>query len=302
MKPAKSKTEVAPWNQSRKAIFGGAAMKQADYSRHTRQRGFTLIELLVVIAIIAILAAMLLPALSKTKLKATGAACVSNQKQIILAFMMYSGDNNEVILTGTDLQGGGWYVPADLSGINPRFGSPIEQAEKLVKEAISKSPLFAYAKNAAVFHCPGDMRYKFLQLGSGWAYESYSKTDGMSGRPWNGQPTPYTKLTGVNAPTQSSVFVEEADPRGYQNGTWVLQRTGWVDAFAIFHGATSTISFADGHVEAHKWIDGATIKAATDSSRGISSFFWAGGGEGSGNPDFYWMWDKYRFDGWTQLR
>ncbi len=267
--------------------------------RHRRElRAFTLIELLVVIAIIAILAAMLLPALSKAKLKATMAADVSNQKQIVTAFIMYAGDYSENLMPS--LNGGGWYDPPDLSGISTRGGSVIEQAEKLVKAAIAKSPLFPYAKNAAVFHCPGDMRYKNLQLGSGWAYESYSKTDGMNGSGWTG--TPFKKITSINAPTLSAVFIEEADPRGYQAGTWVMDRSGWVDPFAIFHGAVSTLSFADGHAEAHKWVDAKTIKAARDSSNGKSSFFWPGGGEGSKNPDFYWMWDKYRFQGWTPLR
>ena len=259
------------------------------------QEGFTLIELLVVIAIIAILAAMLLPALSKAKLKATMAVCASNQKQIVLAFIMYAGDNGEKLLPSPS--GGGWYDPADLGAVLP---NQTDVAEKLTIAQIQKSLIFAYAKNAGVFHCPGDMRYKNLKVGSGWAYESYSKTDGMNGSGWTG--TPFTKLTSLNAPVLSAVFIEEADPRGFQNGTWVMDRTGWVDPFAVFHGSVSTISFADSHVESHKWLDAKTIQAARDSSNGIGSFFWPGGGEGTRNPDFYWMWDKYRFQGWTQLR
>jgi type II secretory pathway pseudopilin PulG len=252
--------------------------------------------LLVVIAIIAILAALLLPALTRAKLKATQAACASNQRQIVTAWIMYAADNGESLLPSSG--GAGWYDNAEISGIPPNRQ---ELAERLVVAQIQKSLLFTYARNAAVFHCPGDLRYKRLPVGSGWAYESYSKTDGMNGGSWGGQ-TSYTKLTSLSAPTYSAVFVEEADPRNYNNGTWVLERGGWVDPFAVFHGIVSTISFADGHAESHKWLDAKTIKAATDSSNGIYSFYWTGGGETARNPDFIWMWDKYRFQGWTPLR
>ena len=263
-------------------------------AKPTRARaGFTLIELLVVIAIIALLAAMLLPALSKAKLKATLAVCASNQKQIVLAWIMYAGDNQEKMMPSA--YAGGWYDPADLSGIAPTRS---DLAEARVVAQIQKSLLFSYARNAGVFHCPGDLRYKRLKVNSGWAFDSYSKTDGLNGGAWAGQ-VPYTRMAAVTAPSLTAAFVEEADPRGYNNGTWVMESGGWVDPFAIFHGSVSTISFVDGHAEGHKWLDANTIKAARDSSNGIFSFFWAGGNKS--NPDFAWMWEKYRFQTWRPL-
>jgi prepilin-type N-terminal cleavage/methylation domain-containing protein/prepilin-type processing-associated H-X9-DG protein len=268
---------------------------------HQPKNAFTLIELLVVIAIIAILAGILLPALAKAKLKGTGAVCLNNEKQIILGFLMYATDNNDVMLANqkpnapVDLPAGGYWLgpqPAVSAGMS------IDDATQRAINGMSNSPLTRYVSAARSHECPGDLRTRYRKPGKGWAFGSYSKTECMNGGSpgmyWPGT-SPYKKITDAQRPSDAIVFVEESDSRGYNLGTWVLNSAnpvGWVDPFAIFHGNWSTFCFVDGHVEGHAWKDPAVIKAATDSAKGIDSFYWPGGN--AKNPDFRWMHGHYQ--------
>ena len=287
-----------------------------------RAKAFTLIELLVVIAIIAILAALLLPVLGRAKMKATQAVCISNQKQLQLAALMYSSQNDDKIVDYgepagiSDMDGYIRITPATATWLQGSMNSDQALAKLTAQvESPGIDPLYKYANNIGVIHCPGDTRYKYKSPGAGWAFDSYSKSQNVAGDPQGSGSGPgYSTITSVVNPVSTFFFREDDDSRGFNLGTWVLnwqlntptpapyahpQSFTWEDPVPMYHGNVSTASFVDGHAEPYTWGDRAII---------TYGLFIAGGGSTVFNPpnppnytvDYEYVYQNYRFPGWQE--
>jgi type II secretory pathway pseudopilin PulG len=235
---------------------------------------------LVVIAIIAVLAAMLLPALASAKKKAQGTLCVSNLKQIIIGWTMYAGDNRDKIAQLADLGNGagnandcevfpasGNFVPGKpnaswiLGSIKDLNG--VWQAASTNVESIKGGLLFPYVSNVKVFRCPSDT----LLNGGLQTVRSMSMNAWMN--PLGARPTglgvsPFRKTTGISRPALTWLTIEESEAT-INDGSFQCYSSDstWKDVPSKNHNNASSISYSDGHSEIKKWRDNGVLTATT---------------------------------------
>lgn len=239
--------------------------------------GFTLIELLVVIAIIAILAAMLLPALAKSKAKAQGISCLNNGHQLLVGWNGYPADNNDLVPTcqngNATADRPNWITGSlDWNGANPSNFD--------INQDITKSPLWSYVgKSPGVFKCVADkstvqVAYAFNgypanarlpRVRSISMSQVFGTGEWLDGGPNAGQTKwrIYSKLSAVLFPTTTFVFVDE-NPGSLNDAAFAWQATGntpldgpgsakIIDIPGNWHNGACGFSFVDGHAEIHKW-------------------------------------------------
>ena len=222
---------------------------------------FTLIELLVVIAIIAILASLLLPALSNAKDEARQTLCLSNKKQVQLAWQIYADDNQQVMVNNAPLQ-----ITAEnliwcpvVNGGENWLAYPDNTNTSLYTGALLAPYL---GSQVAVYRCPGDVipskngtRLRSISMNSqmGWAYMSAQNDGGYN---YSGMLT-NIKTSDLVCPPPTMAFIF-ADETMYTLDDGFMQlanpsAAAYPNAPAYYHRRSGSFSFGDGHAEAHKW-------------------------------------------------
>ena len=227
-----------------------------------RWRGFTLVELLTVIATIAVLAALLLPILSKAKVKAQRTTCLSNLRQLGLAWALYRDDNSDYLAESYPVNNAEVWVRGDMSKINEAGNTDL----------LREGKLFPYNSSVGIYHCSADPG---VEIGGKTVrtVRSYSMNSFMGARDLHSGPIPSTagdyvpffaKYSDIPHPDQMWVLVEE-DERSINDGFFVTDPTGriWFDFPAISaarHNFSYVLNFADGHSAIWRHRDPRTLK------------------------------------------
>jgi prepilin-type N-terminal cleavage/methylation domain-containing protein/prepilin-type processing-associated H-X9-DG protein len=245
-------------------------MHQRD--RRSGFSGFTLIELLTVIAVIAILAALLLPTLAAAKSKAHAISCLSNERQLMLASLVYVGDFNDALPYNL---GAGEIKKLEAQSQFLNWSSPVMSweldSDNTNAVLLTDGGIGPYASGTSrLYRCPTDSVVSDIQVQAGWTARvrsismnamvgnagQYIKAGANVNNPYHQQ---FLKLGQIPQPSQIFVLTEE-HPDSVNDGYFLNKPDSmqWLDLPASYHNGAANLAFADGHLETHKWLFAST--------------------------------------------